>query len=440
MGITQISGRFYWVKRIPKRYAAVVLGDDGRPVTQVRQALHTDSVAEARVKAAQIEAARLAEWEATLAGDRHGAAQHYAAARALAEARGFAYVPLQTLATADLGDLLARLTSLAQPGGLSGPAATEAVLGRVPAVLPTILEVRDKYFSLTKTRHVKKSAEQLKRWEGKRTRAISNFLEVVAKRDPADKPIAMAVSAITREDAIKFRDWWSGKVQSGLKIDSANKDLTHLSEMLRTWAALTKTPFEDPFSGLRLEGKDESARPAFSRDWVKTRLLAEGALSGLNDEARDVFLAMINTGLRPSEITDAPVSDFVLGADVPFIRVAPNGRELKVAHTRRDIPLLGVSLEAAKRIVARGGIKRYAHKANAWSATVNKFLTTNSLKEGPAHVAYSIRHYVENALLAAAVDDRVRADILGHKYDRPKYGDGGGLDGRRAALALISLP
>lgn len=42
-------------------------------------------------------------------------------------------------------------------------------------------------------------------------------------------------------------------------------------------------------------------------------------------------------------------------------------------------------------------------------------------------------------LLAAKVDDRVRADILGHKYDRSSYGDGGHLVGRREALALIAL-
>ena len=147
----------------------------------------------------------------------------------------------------------------------------------------------------------------------------------------------------------------------------------------------------------------------------------------------------INTGLRPSEITGAPLEDFEVTHNIPFMRVAQNGRKIKVAHTEQDIPLLGVSLEAARRIVARGGIQRYQHKADSWSAAVNKYLKTNGLRETPKHVAYSVRYYIENALLAANVDDRVRADLLGHEYRRPSYGDGGALAGRRAALELIAL-
>ena len=61
------------------------------------------------------------------------------------------------------------------------------------------------------------------------------------------------------------------------------------------------------------------------------------------------------------------------------------------------------------------------------------------MKETPQHTAYGLRHYVEDALLRAGVDDRIRADILGHKYHRPIYGDGGGLMGRRDALKKIAL-
>ncbi|RWR34653.1 hypothetical protein D2T29_03670 [Sinirhodobacter populi] len=123
--------------------------------------------------------------------------------------------------------------------------------------------------------------------------------------------------------------------------------------------------------------------PAFSREWVPGKILAIDALAKLNAEAADVLLMMINTGLRPSEITDAPLSDFFTDAENPFHRVAPNGRQLKVQHTRRNIPLLGVSLDAAKRIVARGGIQKYRHKAGSGSNLVNKFMKNNGLKETP---------------------------------------------------------
>lgn len=438
MGIAITKGRYYWVKRVPKRFAGLVLGVDGQPVSQVRQALHTDSRTEAAVKAVQVEAARMAEWEAISAGDGVSARKHFEAARRLAQARGFPYTPAPELLSGEWRDLAIRINSLTNAPAPASLAASDAVLGRVPEVLPTLIEVRDEYYERTKTRHLKKSEMQRLKWRQKRDRAVRNFLDVVVPgKNPATKDIPL--SEVNRQSALKFRDWWQVKVEAGLKIDTANKDLSHLSEMLRTWAKLTDTDFDDPFTGLRLEGKDESDKPAFSRSWISNRILAPGALDSLNDEARDVLLIMLNTGLRPSEITDAPVEDYETTANIPFLRVAPNGRELKVAHTKRDIPLIGVSLEAARRIVSRGGILRYRHKAGSWSAAVNKYLSTNGLRETPAHTAYSIRHYIENALLAAKVDDRVRADIMGHKYNRPSYGDGGALQGRAEALALIAL-
>ncbi|MGX0901457.1 site-specific recombinase XerD [Roseovarius sp. MBR-79] len=430
MGITCDRGRWYWVKRVPRRYLGLVLGADGRAVQQVRQALHTDSRAEAQVKAAQIEVERLAQWEALRAGEAGAARAHYEAARRIAAARGLPYRPAQVLAEGDLSDLVARLTGL--PPAPARPLA-EAVLGTVPPILPDLREVFAEYVRLTATRHTQKSDAQRHRWELPRRRAVENFITVCGAGR------AMPVGGIDRAMALRFRAWWSDRVAGGMKIESANKDIGHLSEILGTWARLTETALDNPFRGLRLEGNDAVQRPAFSRDWVAGRLLAPGALDGLNAQARDVFLMMINTGLRPSEITDAPVSDLEVTANVPFLRVAAHGRELKVRHTRRDVPLLGVSLEAARRLAEAGGAGRYRHKAGAWSATVNKYLADHGLRETPAHVAYSLRHYVEDALLAAGVDDRVRADILGHRYPRPLYGAGGALAGRAAALGLIAF-
>lgn len=440
MGIVNDRGRFYWVKRVPKRYLGLVLGVNGKPVSQVRQALHTSDRAEAKTKAAHVEAARLSEWEALATGDHDNARASYEAAKRLSRSRGFSYQPLTELAATDPVQLAQRIISVTGENYTSKVAA-QAVLGTVPEALPTIMEMKDNYFDLTRTRHLKKTAAQLKRWRAPRDRAVKNFLGVVAKRDGRSVPIPMPLNEIRRDDALKFRDWWSARVEAGMNPETANKDFGHLSEMWNTWTELKKVELSNPFSKLRFEvrGRNKTKIPAFSRDWIQDKILAPGALDGLNDEARDIFLMTINTGLRPSEITDAPLEDYVLTHNVPHIRVRENGREIKVEHTERDMPLTGISLKAAQRIVARQGIQRYRNKANSWSALVNKYLSNNGLKQTPKHVAYSIRHYVEDSLLAAKVDDRVRADILGHKYKRPNYGDGGALVGRRDALELIAL-
>lgn len=440
MGVTKDRGRWYWVKRVPRRFAGLVRGTDGKPVKQVRQALHTDSETEARAKAAQIEAARLAEWECLRAGDTGQARRHYEAARDLAEHRGFSYVPMGTLASGDLSDLLARVLSLADGATLSAsPETAEAVLGAVPESLPDLEQVLEDYFDLTRARHLKKSAPQRDRWEKQRRRVVRHFLEVAAPKDSRGKPVAPSINRITRADALKLRAHWVRRVEGGMAPNTANREIGILSEIFKTWNERHAAALENPFTRLTIEGEARPEKPAYSRDFVAGQILAPGALDRLNAEACDILLILVNTGLRPSEVTEAPLADFVLDADIPFLRVAAHGRELKVSHTAREIPLLGVSFTAAKRIASAGGPVRYAHKASTWSALVNKYLSNNSLKESPAHTAYSLRHYVENALLASGADDRVRADILGHKYARPKYGDGGALPARRDALAMIAL-
>ena len=54
MGITCDRGWYYWVKRVPKRYAGLVRGADGQPVGQLRVALRTDSLSEAKKKAVTV--------------------------------------------------------------------------------------------------------------------------------------------------------------------------------------------------------------------------------------------------------------------------------------------------------------------------------------------------------------------------------------------------
>lgn len=434
MGINQDRGRYYWVKRVPKRYAGVVLGRDGEPVSQVRQALHTDSRAEAIRKAALIENERLAEWEALLIGDHGSARDHYLAAQNLARALGFSYKPIADLAAGDLSEILARVQSMGTPDTPASPAVVNALSGVVPVIHPDFDAAFEEYREFTKTRHLLKSDAQRQRWLNPRLAAIKNFRKVVYSGAPTPP-----MDQITRAECLKFRAWWSTRVEAGMSTKSANKQIGQLKEIFGTWSQLTAPDLENPFAGLSLREVEGNRTPPYSVEFMRSNILGPGAFDNLNEEAADVLLVMINTGLRPSEVTDAPLADFHTQENIPFIRVSANGRELKIAHTARDIPLLGVSLEAARRIVARGGIQRYTNRANNWSALVNKYLANNGLKETPKHTAYSIRHYVEDALLAAGVDDRVRADILGHKYHRPRYGEGGGLLGRRDALQKIAL-
>jgi site-specific recombinase XerD len=437
VGLVKKRGWFYWVKAVPKRYRGHVLGQNGKPIQQVRQALGTQVRLEATAKASQVEALRFAEWEAILAGKSDDARRYYLASVDLAQSYGFTYQASETLLSRPLAEVLPRLrAAIGPPGAPADPIVTEALLGAARPIFPDMAGVLEEYVELTKTRHMQKSDAQRHKWLLPKKRAVANFNRVVAE-GRAGPPL---VDQITRADALAFRDFWSERVLTGTHdAKTANKDFGHLAEIYTTWSELTGFESRNPFKALRLHGGQTKKAATFSRDWVADRILDPSVLDGLNEEARDVLLVMINTGLRPSEITDSPLADYRISSNIPHLAVEPNGRQLKVSHTRREIPLVGVSLDAARRIVARGGIQRYQNKAGTWSALVNKYMLNNGLKETPQHTAYGLRHYVEDALLLAGVDDRVRADILGHKYHRPVYGKGGGLVARLAALELIAL-
>ncbi len=179
----------------------------------------------------------------------------------------------------------------------------------------------------------------------------------------------------------------------------------------------------------------QNRRPAFSTEWLKNRILAPNALAGLNAEARCVLLAMINTGARPSEIINLVGNNIVLDSPIPHIRIRPEGRNLKSNNAQRDIPLLGVSLQAMREFPE--GFPRYFDSLS-FSATANAFLAKNGLKETEEHVVYSIRHSFEDRLRKANVDDRIRAELFGHSFHRVKYG-ATGLDELKEAVALIAL-
>lgn len=428
MGTTNDRGRWYLVKRVPKRFAHL----DPRVI--VRVALRTDSKREAEAKAPAVEAELVAYWEALAAGDSLGAAARYAAAVRLAESRGFRYRPTAELAAGALDDLLRRYEALVAGGALAPRIEAAAVLGAVDAPRFTQSTGLEEYFGPTRERTVKKSERAKHRWENARRLAVKNAIDVLGDK---------YLDEVSPDDALAFRTWWVDRmIAEGVKPNTINMQIGHLSDVYRTLAKLKKLPLVNPFVGTSVARKKggKSERPPFSTEWIRDKLLAEGALDGFNDEGRDVLLMIVNTGARPNEILAAPVEAFRVEAKVPHLLIRPTSTgELKTAESAREVPLVGVSLDAARRIAARGGISCYAGKNDSYSAAANKFLRENGLMESPKHVVYSLRHSFEDRMLEAGIDDRIRADVMGHAYERPRYGAGGRLATIAGLLAAIAL-
>jgi len=85
----------------------------------------------------------------------------------------------------------------------------------------------------------------------------------------------------------------------------------------------------------------------FKDDWVRSRILAPNVFDDLNRQGALLCLALIETGCRPSELANIKPENIKLNAEVPHIPIRPTkDRELKSSASVRDIPLVGVALEA----------------------------------------------------------------------------------------------
>ena len=422
------SNTIYFRRRVPKEFASV----HPKPFFEV--CLKTDSMAEAKEKAAAVWAGCLAGWQDRLDGRAADAEKRFEAVRRIARARGFQYRRMQEIVQGPVSAILERLSAVpVLPAGSVDPVVAAALVGSIDPPVMTVSRALEKYWDFSKAKLIGKTEDQKRRWENPKKKAVANFIKVCG-----DLPLA----DIRPDEMQDFQDWWVERLElEGLSANSANKDFGHLSTILTTVCRKMRLGITPPVKGWTIQEGRANERPPFSDRWIRDRLIPHFTSDActLNDEARDVLLIMINTGARPSEISGLSPADSVIepGA-VPYIDINDQGRTLKTDASVRRVPLVGVSLEAARRAVGRG-FPRYAGSPSL-SALVNKYLLTHGLKETPGHVFYSLRHSFEDRLLAAGVDERVRRDLIGHSLGgRQRYGSGLSLAATHEILQGLAL-
>jgi integrase len=400
------------------------------PRHEIWVSLKTDSRQLAEQKAPAVWDSLVAGWEARLAGGSEVGAARLEAARAIAASHGLTYRPIRDVEDLPLDELLARVELLQRRDRTVNIAAAPAVLGMVEVPSMTVSQALSAYWKLTPDRILGKSQDQKRRWENPRKKAIRNFIEVVG-----DIPLVQ----LKRGDVLDFRSWWLERIaEENLTPNSANKDLIHLADVLKTVNELNGFDLDLPLHKLTLKDGDKKERLPFSDGWIRDHLLAPDVLSGLNPEARAIFIGMINTGYRPSEAAGLTAERIRLVDAVPHIVIAPDAtRQIKNRTSRREIPLTGVSLEVFQEFPT--GFPHYRERPATLSATVNKFLRENGLMESDAHVMYSLRHSFEDRMLRGRIDERVRRELMGHSLGRQKYGQAGGLAFKAGELARIAI-
>jgi len=284
---------------------------------------------------------------------------------------------------------------------------------------------------------INKSKHQKRRWYLGRRTTLSNFLNVVGDK---------YLSEVNREDALKFYGWWASRLapKRGAKVlspNSGNRDLGTMRKFYTEYHIYFGDEDKpNPFRSLSFRApiaKDK--RPPFEDEWVREHFLVPGKLSFLPEEPRFILYTLIETGCRASEISNLRASDIVLSTAAPFIKIRPTPkRELKSPSSVRDVPLIGVALEALSRYP--NGFPSYQDKSERVSQYLLKTLREHDLMPSDKHVIYSFRHSFERRMLEAGLDYDLRCRFMGHSIARPDYGGGGGIRFRREQLLKIAHP
>ena len=433
--IVQIGGRYHYKRRVPG-----TLADRDTRAPHVRASLKTSDLALARIKRDLLEQADDALWASMILDHpAEPARQRYEAALRRVEALGFTYRTNAAMAAvANLDDALARMEAAT---GTQPQATREALAGMVEVPAVMVSRAFEIYVAeIVPDEHVTKSARQKAQWKKVKQRAVNNFIDLVGDK---------AMTDITRDDALKLYRHWQGRIapQDGKTTHSAssgNRDIGNMRVLYEAYFThIGEIDRPNPFARLSFSQKLKRPRPPFPSEWLTGTIMKVGSLADLNDEARGIALALIETGARPSELANLHPEQIRLSHKVPHLAIEPredpdDPREIKTASSRRTVPLVGVALAVFER--HRQGFPRYRDRENELSGLLNQYFRRHKLFPSSRHKIYSFRHSFEDRMKEAGLDDELRRILMGHTIDRPTYGSGGSLEWRRDELSRIALP
>jgi integrase len=148
----------------------------------------------------------------------------------------------------------------------------------------------------------------------------------------------------------QYRDYL---LAQGLHPNSVRKHNNILNAMINMAFKHLDIDRLSPFRGLQIRGEGENTRPI---PHITTEMVMDvkSFLIKHNTPASLVGLIQLNTGFRISEPTLARLDDLVLDHEIPHLWIRKNTlSDRKTKASIRAVPLLGISLEAARELHER---------------------------------------------------------------------------------------
>jgi integrase len=412
---------------VPKEYACFEANDYVKVSTGIRVA--DDPLAiRAKEAIAKLDAGLFKRWRQLAAGESAEPEERAGSVAEAASDFGIGVLAANGVATLPLRELVERLGKLGDPTRQTD-VAIEAVTGTKNGHGIRLSELREKYEEIEKVSLLGKSPRQRKRWQEVRDRAVKTFIEVVGE----DKPIA----EVKRADVLALRKFWQQRIEDEeVVIDTANKNIGRVAAMFRSVEEANMLNLSPVFDKVAIKGGKDRQRLAYSAAFLQSHFLADGMFGDINEEERRIIFLLIETGLRPVEACNLSRKTIVFDHAIPHVQVRPDGRQLKTEQSERDIPLVGVALMAMR--LQPDGFPRYRERADELSATVNKALNSRGLRPNGESM-YSLRHAFKDRMRQARFEDELMDELMGHKTDKPAYGQGYSLEVKATALKGIAL-
>ena len=239
-----------------------------------------------------------------------------------------------------------------------------------------------------------------------------------------NKPLA----AYTRQDALVFRDWL---VARGLTGSSVTRNFSYVKAVINFALSEFALEIRNPFVGVYHDrSKGVVTRKPIPLDALRR---VQSECVQIDDDIRWLVSLVSDTGMRMAEAAGLSVTDFNLQGDIPFVEVRKHPwRSLKTSASARVIPLSGMALWAAQRILQQADASPYAFprynrgsrtSANSASAAINKWLKNYAPTGCTMH---SFRHSMRDRLRAVQCPSDVADQIGGWATEGVGQGYGSG--------------